>query len=117
MNRARDGTLLWMRRISYIVIPPNALRDSGIEAVDAIMTTIEGGASTEDDRPAFIFVGYPAEMEIRIALKYSIFIINFIFTLRWFLIFVSFWRDFDHLFYENLRYRTLKYGYPYGRYP
>lgn len=61
INKARGGTLLVDE--AYQLIPPNSPRDSGIEAVEAIMSTIEGGSSTDDDRPAYIFAGYPAEME------------------------------------------------------
>ena len=38
-------------------------RDFGPEAVETIMSVIEGGPETTSNRPAFIFAGYPALME------------------------------------------------------
>ena len=58
INSARSGTLLIDE--AYQLTPRDATRDFGIET---IMATIEGGPSTDDDRPAYIFAGYTADME------------------------------------------------------
>lgn len=61
INRSRGGTLLIDE--AYQLMPQGAGRDFGIEAVEAIMLVTEGGDYTEDDRPALIFAGYPADMK------------------------------------------------------
>ena len=48
---------------AYQLTPEDSPRDFGPEALEAIMTTIEGGPVTEDDRPAFIFAGNPSNMK------------------------------------------------------
>lgn len=61
INEARGATL--MVDEAYQLTPPDPGRDFGVEAVETIMNTIEGSSETTDDRPAFIFAGYPAEMD------------------------------------------------------
>ena len=65
IERARGATMLIDE--AYRLVPAGSHRDTGLEALETIMATIEGGISTEDDRPAYIFAGYPAEMERMLA--------------------------------------------------
>ena len=48
---------------AYQLSAADGSRDFGPEAVETIMSTIEGGDATVDDRPAYVFAGYPAEMK------------------------------------------------------
>jgi hypothetical protein len=49
---------------AYQMIPRDTSgRDFGYEAVETLMSTIEGSDATTDDRPAMIFAGYPDDME------------------------------------------------------
>jgi len=61
INAARGATLLIDE--AYELSVPDSPRDFGREAIETIMACIEGGDTTEDDRPAFIFAGYPIDME------------------------------------------------------
>jgi hypothetical protein len=61
INSARGGTMLVDE--AYQLVPLDSRRDFGVEAIETIMATIEGGDQTTDDRPAYIFAGYPIEME------------------------------------------------------
>ena len=54
---------------AYQLAPPDSQRDFGREALEAIMDTIEGSDSTETDRPAYIFAGYPKEMDLFLKLN------------------------------------------------
>ena len=60
INAARGSTLLVDE--AYQLTPPNMNKDFGIEAIETIMATIEGGETTVDDHPAYIFAGYPGDM-------------------------------------------------------
>jgi len=49
---------------AYQLIPrDNSGRDFGCEAVETIMSCIEGSECTIDDRPAIIFAGYTEDMD------------------------------------------------------
>ena len=57
----REGTL-FVDEV-YRLVPPGSTRDFGIEAMDTLMSSIEGGSQTETDRPAMILAGYREAME------------------------------------------------------
>jgi hypothetical protein len=61
IQSARGATLLVDE--AYQLSPGEGGRDFGREAVEAIMGTIEGSDAAVSDRPAFIFAGYPREMD------------------------------------------------------
>lgn len=61
ISSARGGTLLIDE--AYQLALEDCPRDFGVEAIETVMATIEGDATTSDDRPAYIFAGYPKEME------------------------------------------------------
>lgn len=61
INTARGCTLLIDE--AYQLVPIDASRDFGREAIETIMGTVEGSNTTEDNRPAYIFAGYPEEMD------------------------------------------------------
>lgn len=65
INTARGATLLVDE--AYQLAPRESPRDFGIEAIETIMGVIEGSEFTSDDRPAFIFAGYPKEMDAFLA--------------------------------------------------
>lgn len=59
-DRARGGTLLVDE--VYRLVPVDAPRDFGPEAVDTLMAAMEGEPHTTTDRPAIILAGYPGSM-------------------------------------------------------
>lgn len=61
MDRAEGATCFIDE--AYRLVPPVVLNDFGPEAVETIMSRIEGASSTTSSRPAFIFAGYPKEMD------------------------------------------------------
>ncbi len=61
IDEARQATLLVDE--AYQLAPEEGSRDFGKEAVETIMDTIEGDDTTTTDRPAYIFAGYPKEMQ------------------------------------------------------
>ena len=61
LTRAKGATLFVDE--AYRHVPPVFTNDFGPEAVETIMSEIEGAACTTSDRPAFIFAGYPADMD------------------------------------------------------
>ena len=60
VKKAAGGTLLLDEAYR---LTRDSKKDFGHEAMETIMSAIEGSDNTTSDRPAFIFAGYPAEME------------------------------------------------------
>ena len=60
VEKARGATLFVDEAYRLALSTQN---DFGPEAVETIMSVIEGGPQTTSNRPAFIFAGYPALME------------------------------------------------------
>ena len=58
--KASGGTLLVDE--VYRLVPADNSRDFGPEALDALMSVMEGESSTSTDRPAIIFAGYAQGM-------------------------------------------------------
>ena len=67
IDQGRSGSM--MVDVAYRLAPPDSQRDFGREALEAIMDTIEGSDSTETDRLAYIFAGYPKEMNLFLKLN------------------------------------------------
>ena len=61
IESARGATLL-IDEVYRLVPDAESSKDFGIEALETIMSTMEGEEVTSTDRPAYIFAGYPAEM-------------------------------------------------------
>ena len=57
INSARGATLLIDE--VYRLAPVDSQRDFGPEALDTLMSVMEGGPNTTSDRPAIIMAGYP----------------------------------------------------------
>ena len=57
----REGTL-FVDEV-YRLVPPDSSRDFGTEALDTLISSLEGGSQTETDRPAIILAGYREAME------------------------------------------------------
>jgi hypothetical protein len=47
---------------AYQLSPPDGTKDFGAEAVEAVMQSIEGDSKVQN-RPAYIFAGYPDDMD------------------------------------------------------
>ena len=61
LNKASGGTLLIDE--AYRLVPEEPSKDFGPEALETIMSVIEGTPQTTTMRPAVIFAGYPENMD------------------------------------------------------
>ena len=49
---------------AYRLVPNTSSNDFGVEAVETIMSYMEGDGVTKNNRPSFMFAGYPEQMKV-----------------------------------------------------